>query len=105
MIVNIIDKEVELKFSFKAEMLFEQINEKSFTAQTTTEWVQYFFCVLIAQLGDGALKFEDFIAWLDEHPDTLFEFMQWYTDTFTAINDVRSKKVEAVKGTGKKGKK
>ena len=43
MTINLFDKTVELKFSFKAEMLFETINEKTFTAQTTTEWVEYLF--------------------------------------------------------------
>ena len=106
MIVKINDKSVELKFSFKAEMLFEQINQKTFTATSTTEWVQYFFCIVIAQTGDGSIKFEDFVKWLDSEPDKLFDFMEWYTQTMTSINDMRSKKVEEVKGTGKqKGRK
>lgn len=105
MFVNINDKSVELKFSFKAEMLFEQINEKTFTAQSTTEWIQYFFCIIIAELGDGALKFEDFIKILDEQPGLLFDFMEWYTTTMTNINQMRLKKVEDEKGTEKSRKK
>lgn len=101
MIVKINDKTVELKFSFKAEMLFEQINEKTFTATSTTEWVQYLFCIIIAQAGDGSIKYEDYLEWLDKNPGELFDFMEWYTKTMTEINNMRSKKVEEVKGTGK----
>lgn len=106
MTINLFDKTVELKFSFKAEMLFETINDKTFTAQTTTEWVEYLFCVIIAQLGDGAVKYDEFLKWLDENPDVIFDFMEWYTETMTEINRMRSKKVEEkVAVTGKKAKK
>lgn len=106
MTIKLFDKTVELKFSFKAEMLFEQINDKTFTAQTTTEWVEYLFCCIIAQLGDGSVKYDEFLSWLDENPNVIFDFMQWYTDTMTEINRMRSKKEEDQgKATGKKGNK
>lgn len=110
MLININDITVDLKFNFKAEMLFEAINGTSFTAQTTTEWIQEFFCFVIASAGDGAIKFDDFLEWLNSHPEQLYEFIEWYTKEIGSINDTRAslhqnddvKKVEEKKTGGKK---
>lgn len=87
--VNIHDKEIEMKFSFKGEMLFEAISGESFAAKNTTEWIQIMFCYIIAIEGDGFIKFEDFIKYLDENPDKIYEFIEWYTIQMNNINTLR----------------
>lgn len=101
-------KSFELRFSFKAEMLFETINGESFTAQSTTAWVQQLFCYIIATLGDGSIKYEEYLAWLDENPAELYEFIEWYTTTMSNINEIRqaaSKKETGVKEKDGKSRK
>ena len=111
MTIKINDKNIELKFSFRAEMLFEQINEKSFTAANTTEWIQQLFCYIIAMLGDGSVKYDEYLSWLDENPNVLYDFIEWYTTTMTNINEVRKMATKkesgekAAKGTTAKAKK
>ena len=103
MTITINDKSVELKFSFRAEMLFEQINDKSFTAANTTEWIQQLFCYIIAMLGDGSVKYDEYLTWLDNNPSVLYDFIEWYTTTMTSINEVR--KMGSKKESGEKAAK
>lgn len=100
--IEINGRKITLKFSFRAEMLFEQINDRSFTAANTTEWIQLFFCYVICATSDGEIKFDDFIGWIDENPDKFYDFITWYTDKMQNISDLRASKKEEGKGTARK---
>ena len=46
------DRDITLKFSFRADMLFEDAVGHTFTAQNESEWLQYLFCTLVALTKD-----------------------------------------------------
>ena len=72
MTINFNDKEIELRFSFRADMIYENIQGKSFTAQTETEWLVYFYSTYLAITDDTDLTFDDCVKLLDEKPTVLF---------------------------------
>jgi len=74
------NREIEIKFSFRADMLFEDAVGHSFSGQSETEWLQYFFSTLVAITKDETLKFEEFIDWVSENPTVFYDFLTWYTD-------------------------
>lgn len=80
MTINFNDKEIELRFSFRADMIYENIQGKSFTAQTETEWLVYFYSTYLAITDDTDLTFDDCVKLLDEKPTVLFQFIKWYVD-------------------------
>ena len=80
MTINFNDKEIELRFTFRADMIYENIMQKSFKAQTETEWIVYFYSTYLAITDDTDLGLDDFILKLDENPKLLYDFIQWYVD-------------------------
>lgn len=80
MTINFNDREIELRFTFRADMIYENIMQKSFKAQTETEWIVYFYSTYLAITDDTDLGLDDFILKLDENPKLLYDFIQWYVD-------------------------
>lgn len=78
--INFNNKEIELRFSFRADMIYENIQNKSFGAQTETEWIVYFYSTYLAITDDTDLSFDDCVKLLDEDPLVLFQFIKWYVD-------------------------
>ena len=72
--ININDKEITLKYSLRAMMMYENVTNKTLNPSGITEVVTFFYCVVLASSKDYSLSFEDFMDWLDENPDTLKEF-------------------------------
>lgn len=82
MIVKLKDKEVELKASFRAYMLYENITQKSFAPTTMTDVITFFYCILITSAKDYDFKYNEFLDMLDERPEYLTEFSEWLVDEF-----------------------
>lgn len=80
MTINFNDREIELRFTFRADMIYENIQNKSFTAQTETEWLVYFYSTYLAITDDTDLSFDDCLLKLDNDPTVLFQFIKWYVD-------------------------
>jgi hypothetical protein len=76
--INFNNQEVELRFSFLSDMIYENIMEKSFSAKNQTEWIYYMFSTYIALSGDRDFRIEDFIEELNGKPQELFTFVEWY---------------------------
>ncbi len=103
MIINYNNKEITLKFSFRSDMLFEDATGKTFTAQNESEWLQYFFCTLVAITKDETLKFDDFLDWISENPTVFYDFIEWYSDYQQSVMNLR-KKAEPEQQTDSKKK-
>lgn len=87
--ININDKEITLKYSLRAMMMYENVTNKTLNPSDITEVVTFFYCVVLASSKDYSLSFEDFMDWLDENPDTLKEFGEWLQATFTNTNKLK----------------
>ena len=92
MTINYFDREIEIKFSFRADLLFESATGKSFTGENESEWLQYFFCTIVALTKDDGLKFDDFLDWVSDNPTVFYDYLKWYTDYQTAVLELRQKK-------------
>lgn len=81
--IKIEEQEVELKMSFRAYMLYENITGKSFEATNMTDIINFFFCVLITSSKNYDYKYNDFLDTLDENPNLLVEFSSWLESEYT----------------------
>lgn len=88
--ITINDKEIELKYTMRSMMLYENITEKSFTPSTMTDLITFMYCIVVASSKDYSLKFDDFIDYLDENPAVLNEFSEWIVNIISA-NDTLKK--------------
>lgn len=85
------DKEIELVYSFRSNIYFEQIQGKNidFTNFTGTDLMTLFYCVFIASLQKVKLpiiKLQDFMDVIDDNGGDrcLVEFSNWYVSILQA---------------------
>lgn len=75
--ITINEKEIELKYSFRALMMYENINGNTYNGGGLTEAITLFYCIVVTSSKDYSLDYDYFIDWLDENQDTLKEFFTW----------------------------
>ena len=75
--LTIKDKEIELKYSIRSLIMFENMAEKSFAPETLTDIITFMYCVVVSSSKDYSLTFDDFIDFLDENPDVIKDFGDW----------------------------
>lgn len=92
--VEIKNREIELKYSFRAYMIFEQITDHSFTGGNLSDFITLFYSVLMASDRELTTDFDDFVDWLDENPDKLNEFTEWLTSNLKKQTDLSNSKDE-----------
>ena len=95
------EKEYELKYSFRAYMIYENIMDKSFSPQGLTDMIVFFYSSLLAAAKGDIIKYEDFLDWLDDNPDELTKFSNWLMECL-GINKFLAPEV---KDTNKKANK
>lgn len=81
--VNINDKEIELKYTFRSMIIYEKITGETFSHKGVTEILVYFYSTLLASYKDLELSFEDFISWLDDNPNVINDFSSWLSSILT----------------------
>lgn len=92
--INIKDKEIELKKTFRSYIIFESITDKIFAPKTMSDVATYFYSVVLASDRNLELTFDEFIDWLDENDNALNDFEQWLTEISKVDSQFQSKKKE-----------
>lgn len=80
------NKEVELKYSIRAMMMYENITESSFNPKNLTDILTFFYCVVVSSMKDYNYSFEQFIDELDNDPSKLEELTNWMNSNISNQN-------------------
>lgn len=77
--INIKGKEVELRYTFRSLILFENIANKTFdpTDLKMTDIILYMLCTILASDKTVELKFDELVDMIDEDPKIMEEFSNW----------------------------
>lgn len=86
MTIKFKDKEIELKYSLRSMLMYENITEKTFQPSTMTDVLTFMYCVVVASSKDYSIKFDDFIDYIDENPGVIGDFGSWIQDTVSTNN-------------------
>ena len=85
------DKEIELVYSFRSNIYFEQINNKAidFSKLNSNDIITLFYCVFISSLQKAKLPIITMVDFLDVVDDNggekcVIEFSNWYVETLNA---------------------
>lgn len=97
MIFKIDDREVELRYTLRAIMLYENIQGKSFAPESTTDILVFMFCVIMASDKEIKLDFDKFLDMLDENPSLVVEFSEWLTNEVNKNNTLSPEEEKKVK--------
>lgn len=77
--ININDREIELRYTFRAHILYENITGETFTPGGLSSIINFFYATIMATDRDSTLDYEEFLDWLDENAEKLKEFATWLT--------------------------
>ena len=80
MVIKINDTEIELKQTFRAHIIYEQITGNTFSEKNVTDIITFYYSTVMAANPELVITFDEFIGWLDEDPNRLTEFVNWLTD-------------------------
>ena len=89
MTININEKEITLKYSLRAMMMYENITGGTLAPTSLTDVITFFYCVVVASSLNYELQMDNFIDWLDEHPDTLNDFGEWLQNVVSNNNKLK----------------
>lgn len=94
MILKIKDKDVTLKYSFRSLMLYENIQNKSFTPSTTTDVLVFMYCVIMGSEKDLDFTFDEFLDLVDEDQTLVIKFSEWLTKEINKQNTLSAEEKE-----------
>ena len=89
-------KEYEIKFTYRALMIYENITNTAFQPNNFTGIINYFYSALLAAAKGESIDYNEFIDWLDENPDELNKFSM-FLDELYDLNNKISPKIEEKK--------
>ncbi len=95
MILNIKDKEVTLRYSFRSLLLYENIQNKSFTPSTTTDVLVFFYCVIMGSEKNLDFTFDEFLDMIDEDQTLVIKFSDWLTKEINKQNMLSASEEES----------
>ena len=77
MTLKIKDREVNLKYSFRSFFIFENIMNRSFQPNTTTDILVFFYSVIMASDKNLDFQFDEFLDMVDENPELIVKFSEF----------------------------
>lgn len=117
MIIKIGEREIEMHYSLRMYMLYENIVGESLDytkLESYTTILNLFYCAVLSSMQyhkmELDLKFDEFIDWIDTEGITaLSEFSAWYTENLMLQQELVDKALEknnkkSDKKSDKKGK-
>lgn len=88
MTVKINGKDVELKWTFRSMIYYENIQGKSFSPTSTTEVLVFLYCCILASEKDLIFTFDDFLDMVDENPQLIVDFSQFIESQINKNNNL-----------------
>lgn len=84
--ITIKGKEIELKYTIRSLMMYENMMDKTFNPQGITDMVSFFYCIVLASSKDYSITFDEFIDFIDNGKYVLEEFKEWITKSIEQNN-------------------
>ncbi len=75
--LTIRDKQYTIKYTLRALFIYEQITGKSFKMQTITDEYIFIYCLILANVPDIEMSFEDFINECDTNPELVISMQKF----------------------------
>ncbi len=73
-------KEIELRYGFRALMIYEKITNQTFAPTGLTDILIFMYSVILGSDRNITLSFDDFLDEVDQQPEVVSEFSVWLTE-------------------------
>lgn len=100
--IKINDKEIDLKITMRAMIIFEKIADKPFNPITITDLILYFYATILACCPDFDMTFDYFLYYLDDDPSLFKQFTDFINSENEKQNQLNNKSNVLKKKTAKK---
>lgn len=82
--IKIKDKEIELKQTLRALIMYENITDKAFEPKTFQDILTFLWCIVLTSSKDYSLiTFDEFIDFIDENHQVLGDMIKWLNTEFS----------------------
>lgn len=75
--ITIKEKEYTIKYTLRALFIYEQITGKTFKILTITDEYIFIYCLLLANIPNIEMSFEDFINECDQNPELILSMQKF----------------------------
>ena len=89
-------KELKLKYSNRAIMIFETLTDKPFSIANITDQYIFYYSVLMANNAEFNLSFNDFIDELDNDEELIPHLTNWFMSELKIKQQFSSEKKTSV---------
>lgn len=90
--ITILGREVELKATFRAYIIFENITGKSFrNLDSLVDVLTFMYATVLGSAKVTDISFDEFLDYIDEHPDVVHKFSEWMTKSNEVVNEASNK--------------
>ena len=107
--IHILGRDIELKATFRAYLIFENITGKSFQQLSTlVDVLTFFYATILGSAKTTDISFDDFLDYIDANPNIVTEFSEWMAGSNAVVEEASNSNVEkddAKKKTSRKQKK
>ncbi len=87
--ITINNKNIELKYSIRALMMYENIKEETFSPSNITNIVTFMYCIIVSSAKDYSITLDDVLDAIDENNNLLKEFTEWLAKTTENQNKLK----------------
>lgn len=102
--IKINEKTYEVKYGFRALLIYENITNESFQPNGLNSMLILFYSCIMAGNKDATIDFESFVDALDEQPEKVSEFGDYILAMMTKNNNISEKVETSKKKASKKSK-
>ena len=93
--VQILGRDIELKATFRAYIIFENITGKSFQQLSTlADVLTFFYATILGSAKTTDISFDDFLDFIDENPNVVTEFSEWMAGSNAVVEEASNNNVE-----------
>lgn len=107
--VQILGRDIELKATFRAYIIFENITGKSFQQLSTlADVLTFFYATILGSAKVTDISFDDFLDFIDANPNVVTEFSEWMAGSNAVVEEASNNNVDkedVKKKTSRKQKK
>lgn len=89
--ITIKDTTYEVKYGFRALMIYENITGESFQPNGLNSILTLLYCCVMAANKDATIDFNDFVDELDEQPQIISDFSKYIVGMLTKNSNITEK--------------
>ena len=100
--IQIEEKEIDIKITMRAMIIYEKIADKPFNPISITDLILFFYATILASYPAFEMTFDDFLTYLDNNQYLFSQFTDYINNENAKQNQFKTKTDNLKKKTARK---